>query len=180
MLRPIAHYLALAPASIDLSHAEISLANQIDGATRLRDALAHSPIPFDYILIDTPPTLSTLTANGLMAADELIVPIQAQYLAMRGVRSILDTLERIQNGMNPRLQLLGVFATMVQPNSRHSQEAVSEMRDVFGDDMFSTAIEYCDIVQEAPVAGQALIDYAPTHPCTQAYRTLAEEILKHG
>lgn len=181
ILRPISHYMALAPASLDLSHAEIMLASHADGVTRLRDALARNPIPFDFILIDTPPTLGVLTANGLMAAEELIVPIQTQFLAMRGVRSILDTLDRIrQGGLNPRLRLAGVFGTMHRPESQNSREAVEEMRAVFGPQMFSTVIEYCDIVAEAPSAGQSLLDYAPDHPCTQAYRKLAEEVLKNG
>lgn len=181
VLRPVAHYLALAPASIDLSNAEIMLANQPDGVTRLRDALARNQIPFDFIIIDTPPTLGLLTANGLVAAHELIVPVQCQYLAMRGVRSILDTLDRLQQtGMNPHLTLKGVVATMYQPNSEQSREAVDEMRGVFGSRLFSTILEYCDVVAEAPAAGQSLLDYAPDHPCTQAYRALAEEILNNG
>jgi chromosome partitioning protein len=181
VLRPIAQYLALAPASMDLSYAEIMLASQADGVTRLRDVLARNQIPFDFILIDTPPTLGVLTANGLMAADELIIPVQTQYLAMRGVRSILDSLDRIrQSGQNSRLKLGGVFATMHHPESKTSQEAIAEMQEVFGPQMFSTVLEYCDIVAEAPAAGQSLLDYAPTHPCTEAYRKLAEEIIKHG
>jgi chromosome partitioning protein len=181
VLRPVAHYLALAPASLDLSNAEIMLAGQPDGATRLRDALLRSPIPFDFVLIDTPPTLGLLTANGLVAGEELLIPIQSEFLAMRGVRSILDTYDRIRhNGMNPRLKLGGVFATFYRPDSPSSREAVEEMRSVFGPQMFTTVLEYCEVVSQAPAAGQALMDYAPNHPCTQAYRALAEEIINHG
>lgn len=181
ILRPVAHYTALAPASIDLSNAEIMLATQADGTTRLRDALARNKIPFDFIIIDTPPTLGILTANGLVAAQELIVPIQCQFLAMRGVRSIMDTLDRIrQTGMNPRLRLLGVFATFYEPQVQQSVEALQEIKTVFGQQMFKTVVEKCDIVAEAPAAGQALMDYAPDHQCTGAYRALAEEILNHG
>jgi chromosome partitioning protein len=180
VLRPVAHYVALAPASIDLSSAEIMLASQADGVTRLRDSLVRNQIPFDFVIIDTPPMLGVLTANGLVAAEDLLIPIQAQYLAMRGVRSILDALDRIkQTGMNPHLKLRGVFATFYRPDSIHSQEALAEMREVFGTQMFSTIVEYNDIVPEAPAAGQSLLDYAPDHPITQAYRALAEEILKH-
>jgi len=180
VLRPVAHYMALAPASMDLSNAEIMLASQADGVTRLRDALARNLIPFDFIIIDTPPTLGVLTANGLIAAHQLIIPIQTQFLAMRGVRSILDTLDRIRNtGMNPRLKLGGVFAAMHRPESEQSGQAVAEMRDVFGEQMFKTVIQYCDVVAEAPAAGQALLDYAPQHQCADAYRALAEEILSH-
>ncbi len=181
VLRPVAHYIALAPASIDLSSAEVMLANQPDGTLRLRDALAHNQIPFDFIIIDTPPTLGLLTANGLTAADELLVPIQCQFLAMRGVRSILDTMDRIKNnGMNAQLRLTGVFGTMHHPEVQQSREAIEEMRAVFGPQMFSTVLEYCDVVAEAPAAGLSVIDYRADHACADAYRSLAEEILNHG
>ena len=181
VLCPVAHYMALAPGSLDLANAEIMLASQSDGVTRLRDALVRNQIPFDYTIIDTPPTLGVLTANGLVAANELVIPVQAQYLAMRGVRSILDTLDRIrQTGMNPNLKLLGVFATMHHPDSEQSREAIEEMREVFGEQMFETVLEYCAVVAEAPAAGRSLLDYAPEHTCAQAYRALAEEILKNG
>lgn len=181
VLRPVAHYTALAPASIDLANAEIMLAGQVDGTTRLRDVLARNQIPFDFIIIDTPPTLGVLTANGLVAADELIIPIQCQFLAMRGVRSILDTLDRIRTtGMNPRLKLAGVFATFYQPNVQQSREALEEIRAVFGDQLFKTPLNYCEVVAEAPASGRSVLDFAPQHECAQAFRSLAEEILTHG
>lgn len=181
VLRPVAHFLALAPASIDLSTAEVVLATKPDGVTRLRDVLTRINLPFDFILIDTPPTLGILTANGLTAATELLIPIQAQYLAMRGVNSLIQTVERLQNtGLNPNLRLTGVFATMHHPTSANSSEAIEEMRAVFGAQMFNTVIEYDPVVAEAPAAGESLLDYAPEHPISQRYRSLAEEILQHG
>ena len=181
ILRPVAHFLALLPASLDLSTAEVVLATKPDGVTRLRDALSRLTLPFDFILIDTPPTLGVLTANGLTAASELLIPIQCQYLAMRGVNSLIQTVERLQNtGLNPDLKLTGVFATMYHPGSEHSREAVEEMRAVFGEQMFSTLIEYDPLVGEAPAAGIPLLDYAPDHPISQSYRSLAEEILQNG
>ncbi len=181
VVRPVANLMALVPASIDLSNAEIMLAGQADGPLRLRKALAQQQIPFDIVLIDTPPTLGLLTVNGLVAADELLVPIQTHYLAMRGVRSILDTMDRLrQTTLNRDLQLLGVFGTFHKPDSTASQEAIDEMRDVFGEKMFSTVIEYNDMLAEAPAAGESVLDYAPDHPAAQAFRSLAEEILKHG
>lgn len=181
VLRPVANLLAIVPASIDLSTAEIMLSNQADGPLRLKKALEQNQIPFDFIIIDTPPTLGLLTVNGLVAASELIVPIQSQFLAMRGVRSLLDTVDRLhQTMMNRNLHLAGVFATMHRPESSSAQEALDEMREVFGDKMFSTVIEYNDIIAEAPAAGESVLDYAPDHPSAQAFRSLAEEILNHG
>jgi len=180
ILRPVAPYIALAPSSNDLSNLEIMLSGQADGVTRLRDALVRNQMPFDFIIIDTPPTLGVLTVNGLIAAQELIVPVQSNYLAMRGVRSILDTVDRIKTtGMNPQLNILGIVATMFRSESEHAKEAVDEMRTVFGDKMFNTVLMYDDIVPEAPVAGQSMLDYAPEHRVSQAYRQLAEEIMNH-
>ncbi|MBZ0305460.1 MAG: AAA family ATPase, partial [Anaerolineae bacterium] len=116
VLRPVANLMALVPASIDLSNAEIMLATQPDGPLRLRRSLEQNAIPFDFILIDTPPTLGLLTVNGLVAAEELLIPVQPHYLAMRGVRSLLDTMDRLrQTMMNRKLHLLGLFATMHHP-----------------------------------------------------------------
>jgi chromosome partitioning protein len=181
ILQPVKPLLALAPASIDLSNAEIMLATKPDGPLRLKKALEKNRIPFDFILIDTPPTLGLLTVNGMVAADELLIPIQDQYLAMRGVRSVLDTQDRIVNtGMNPNLKLGGVFATMYRDEMESAQEAVAEMKDVFGNKMFDTRIPYDNIIAEAPAAGESLLDFAPEHPAAHAYRSLAEEILTHG
>lgn len=181
VLRPVANLMALAPASIDLSNAEVMLTTQADGPLRLRKALDRNRIPFDFIIIDTPPTLGLLTVNGMVAADELLVPVQPHFLAMRGVRSLLDTMDRLrQTMMNRDLQLMGLFATMHRPDSQISQEAIAEMREVFGEKMFSTVIEYDEMIAEAPVAGESLLDYAPDHPAAHAFRSLAEEILNHG
>lgn len=182
VVRPIAQYIALAPSSIDLSNAEIMLATQADGVTRLKDALqTRNRIDFDFVLIDTPPTLGILTANGMVAADELILPVQCQFLAMRGVRSVLDTMERLKtNGVNPNLRLAGVLPTMYHPNSQTSQEAVEEMRDVFGEKLFKTIIYFDEVVADAPAAGESLIDYASNHPVAHAYRQFAEEVIANG
>ncbi len=172
--------LALVPASLDLAAAEIRLANAPQRALRLRQALQQNPTPFDFILIDTPPGLGVLTANGLVAADEVIIPVQCQYLAMRGVRALLETVVRVRKHLNPSLRLGGVFATMYRPNSTHAREVVEEMRAVFGHKMFRTLIHYDEAVAEAPVAGVSLLEYAPTHPVAQGYRALAEEVAGGG
>lgn len=178
VMRPVRKNLALVPASIDLTAAEIQLASMPDAGNRLRLALQRSRVPFDFVFIDTPPGLGVLTANGLVAADEVLVPVQCQYLAMRGVRALMDTMVRVKNSMNPRLRLGGLFATMYRPESRHSQEVVDELRSVFGSKMFKTLIDYDDVVAEAPVAGLSVIEYIPRHPIAQDYRALAEEVTR--
>lgn len=172
--------LRLMPASLHLTAGEIQLARQPDAVIRLRDGLLRQPAPADFILIDTPPTLGILTANGLVAADELIIPVQCQYLAMRGVRTMIQAMQRLQRKVNPSLKLLGVLATLYQEESLHSQEALEEMRQVFGEKMFETVLAYADIMAEAPVAGKSVLDYAPAHPSANAYRALALEIINRG
>ncbi|NDJ85846.1 MAG: AAA family ATPase [Chloroflexi bacterium] len=180
LMRLINQNLVLVPASIDLASAEIQLASKGDQALRLRRGLERNRTPFDYIVIDTPPTLGILTANGLVAADELLIPVQCQYLAMRGVRAVIDTYERIQRVLNPNLQLLGVFATMFMDTSPHAREVVAELRSVFGNQLLNTIIPMADVVAEAPVIERSVLDYAPQHPASLAYRQLTQEIIERG
>lgn len=178
VMRPVRTNLALVPASIDLAASEIQIAGVADRAHRLRQSLERSRIPFDYVLIDTPPGLGLLTANGLVAASEVLIPVQCQYLAMRGVRALMDTIVRVKNNLNPSLRLAGLFGTMYRPNSRHAQEVVDELRDVFGLKMFKTLIHYDDVVAEAPIVGLSVLEYIPRHPIAQGYRALAEEVAR--
>jgi len=175
--RPVRDKLALVPASIDLAASEIQLATVADRAHRLRMSIERSQMRFDYVLIDTPPGLGILTANGLVAADEVLVPVQCQFLAMRGVRALMDTVVRVRNNLNSALQLGGLFATMYRAGSQHSQEVVDELRAVFGPRMFNTLIQYDDVVAEAPIAGLSILEYLPRHPIADGYRALAEEIV---
>lgn len=176
VIRPVRPQIALVPASIDLAAAELQLAGQPDQARRLRHALEHSRIPFDYIVIDTPPGLGVLTANGLVAAGEVLIPVQCQYLAMRGVRALMETIVRIKSDLNPDLTLGGLFGTMYRPASSHAQEVVEELRQVFGRKMFRTLIFFDDVVPEAPVAGLSMLEYLPKHLVAEEYRALAREV----
>lgn len=180
VMRPVRARLALVPASIDLAASEIQLAGVVDRAHRLKLSLERSRVPFDYVLIDTPPGLGILTANGLVAGDEVLIPVQCQYLAMRGVRALMDTVVRVKNNLNARLKLAGLFGTMYRADSEHSREVVEELRDVFGPKVFKTLINFDDVVAEAPVAGLSLLEYIPRHPIAQGYRALAEEVIRGG
>lgn len=177
VMRPVRAKLALVPASIDLAASEIQLAGMADRAHRLKLSLQRSRIAFDYVLVDTPPGLGILTANGLVAADEVLIPVQCQYLAMRGVRALMDTVVRVKNNLNQSLKLAGLFGTMYRPNSQHAQEVVDELREVFGPKMFKTLIHYDDVVAEAPIVGLSVLEYIPRHLIAQGYRALAEEVV---
>jgi chromosome partitioning protein len=178
VMQPVRARLALVPASIDLAVSEIQLASSTERVHRLRMALQRSRAPFDYILIDTPPALGILTANGLVAADEVLIPVQCQYMAMRGVRALMDTFVRVKNTLNPSLRLAGLFATMYHADSQHAQEVVDELRAVFGPKMYKTLIDYDDVVAEAPIVGLSVLEYIPRHPVAQGYRALAEEVTR--
>jgi chromosome partitioning protein len=180
VMQTVGQNFALIPASRDLASAEIQLAGRSDQVVRLRNSLGRNRTPVDFIIIDTPPALGVLTANGLVAANELLVPVQCQYLAMRGVRAILDTMRRIQENLNPALKLTGILATFYDQDSLHAQEVLEELRSVFGQQIFQTVLATADVVAEAPVAGLPVLDYAPDHPASYAFRALAQEVINRG
>jgi chromosome partitioning protein len=171
--------MAIAPASIDLAAAEVQLANSPNRAHRLRQALQQSRIPFDYILIDTPPSLGLLTLNGLVGANEVLVPVQAHYLAMRGVRALMEVVWRVKRRLNPQLRLLGLLPTMYQSDSTHAAEVVSEMRKVFKTKVFDILVHHHVAFAEAPVTFRSLVEYSPQHEGALAYRKLAEVIASY-
>lgn len=175
-LRTVGSNLHILPGSIDLAVAEVMLPNESNAPFRLRDALNNSRLPIDYVLFDTPPNLGVLTVNALTAAHELLIPVQCQYLSMRGVRALLETVWLVHKNMNPRLDLLGVLATMYRQYSDHSQEVVNELRNVFEDKVFDLLIPDEDVVAEAPVAKKSVLAYQPNSAAANAYRKLAEVI----
>jgi chromosome partitioning protein len=180
VLRPAGEStMAIAPASVDLAAADLQLVNEEGRAFRLREAIDQTRIPFDFIIMDTPPSLGLLTLNGLVAADEVLIPVQCHYLAMRGVRALMETVWRVKRKLNPGLRLLGLLPTMYEPSSAHSQQVLKEMHDVFTSKVFDVVIENSIKFAEAPVVMQSLIEYDPLHEGASAYRRLAEEIAAH-
>ena len=171
--------LGLVPASVDLAAVSVTLGKARRDPYRLREALERSPIPFDYILIDTPPSLDILTANSMVACTEMLLPVQCHYLAMRGVRAVLDTATRVQHVLNPNLRLLGILPTMYREQSGHAREVLNEIRTVFPRHSFRTVVPYSDALAEAPIVNQPVMEYAPADPAALAYRALAEEIIAH-
>jgi len=176
-LRPVGPNLVLVPASVDLAALEYQLAEQPDRTQRLKLALERSRLPADFVLIDTPPSIGLLTVNGLAAAAELLIPVQCQYLAMRGVRALLESVWLVHERLNPNLNLLGVLATMYKRDSEHAREVLDELRAVFGGKVFEVVIEDEDVVARAPVARKPVLTYQPESPAAAAFRKLAQEIL---
>lgn len=177
VLRPVNAGLVLIPASVDLRAVEYQLAEQPDRAFRLRRSFERSHVPADYVLIDTPPDLGLLTINGLVAATDLLIPVQCQFLAMRGVRGLLESVWLVHERLNPQLNLLGVLATMYKKDSPHAHEVLTELRAVFGRKVFTAVIDDDEAVAQAPVVKQAVTAFRPDSPAAADFRQLAQEII---
>ncbi len=178
LIHPMGGALWLAPSAVDLSAAEFRLAHVNNRARRLRAALASDHVAVDFILIDTPPSLGLLTVNALTAADELIVPVECQYLALRGVRALLETTRLVHDRLHPDLRLLGLLPTMYIEDSQHSRAVVAELRSVFKSRVFDTLIEYDEAVAMAPAARKSLLAFKPDSPAAASYRRLADEVMR--
>ena len=177
VLRTVNERLVLVPASVDLALLDVEMSGQDRHAYRLRAAIEGSRVPADFFLIDTPPNLGLLTANALVAARELMLPVQCSYLAMRGVRGLLESVGRIRTRLNAELDLVGVLATMYRPGSEHAFEVLQELRATFPDTLFSTVIEEDDALAQAPAAARTVLAYRPGSEAAGAFRRLAEEVL---
>jgi chromosome partitioning protein len=169
--------LDVAVASIDLAAVEIALSSLIGRERALSKALMQVDDQYDYILIDTPPSLGLLTINALTAADAVIVPVQCEYLSLRGLAQLERTLELVRENLNPRVHIAGIVPTMYDSRTIHGREAVEVLRSSFGDLVFQTTINKTIRFAEAPVRGESVLKYAPESQAAQAYRQLAREVL---
>jgi chromosome partitioning protein len=167
----------IAPATIDLAAAEAHLINEVGREHILGDALADVADDYDFILVDCPPSLGQLTINGLSCADEVLVPITCHYLALRGLEQLMDSIEKVQRRTNRRLRLLGILPTMVEGRTVHEQEVLNELHARFPNQVFSPVRKSIRF-PESTVAGKSILEYDPTHPGAEAYRALAQEVLR--
>jgi len=168
----------LIPANIDLAAAELELAAEIGRERILAEALAPVASRYDFILIDCPPSLSLLTLNALVAADEVLIPLQCEYLAMRGMNLLMKTVERVKAKLNPSLKITGILVTMYNTRTLHAQEVLQEVRTAFGTQVLPMVVRSSVRFKEAPAAGLSILDYAAMHEGATAYRSLAKELLK--
>ncbi|MBL8094144.1 MAG: ParA family protein [Anaerolineales bacterium] len=180
VLRTVNDRLVLVPASVDLALLDVEIGADTQHAFRLRAAIESSRVAADFFLIDTPPNLGLLTANGLVAARELLVPVQCTYLAMRGVRGLLESVGRIHDRLNPELELLGVLATLYKAGSEHAYEVLEELRVTFPSRLLSTVIEEDDAAAQAPAAHQTVLTYRPQSESAGAFKRLAAEVIRNG
>jgi chromosome partitioning protein len=169
----------VAVASIDLAGAELALSSMIGRERALEKALMPVRSSYDHILIDTPPSLGLITINALTASDGVIVPVQCEYLSLRGLVQLEATLSMIRENLNPRVRIVGILPTMFDSRLLHAQEAVEILTENFGDLVFRTRIRKTVRYAEAPVKGQSVLAYDPRGAAAQAYRDLAEEVVRN-
>jgi chromosome partitioning protein len=169
----------IAVASIDLAGAELALSSMIGRERALDKALVEVREQYDYVLIDTPPSLGLLTINAFVAATGVIVPVQCEYLSLRGLVQLENTLAMVRENLNPHVGVEGIVATMYDGRTLHSREAIEILEENFGDLVFRTRIRKTVRYAEAPVKGSSVLKYDPTGPAAEAYRELAKEVL-HG
>ncbi len=167
----------VAVSSIDLAGAELALSSMIGRERALEKALVSVKEKYDYILIDTPPSLGLLTINAFVASDGVIVPVQCEYLSLRGLVQLENTLTMIRENLNPRVEIEGILPTMFDKRLLHSKEAVEILQENFGDLVYKTRIRKTIRYAEAPVKGQSVMAYDPTGDAAKLYRDLAKEVL---
>jgi chromosome partitioning protein len=170
----------IAVASIDLAGAEIAMSTQIGRERALQKGLDEVRNDYDFVCIDTPPSLGLLTVNALTAADKVIVPVQCEYLSMRGLVQLQNTLTMIRENLNPGVEIEGILPTMLDSRTVHAKEAVEILEENFGELVFKSRIRKAIKFAEAPVRGSSVLKYDPTGKAAGAYRDLAKEVLTHG
>ena len=169
--------LDILPSNIDLSAAEIQLVSEVAREQTLLRLLEAVRSRYDVILIDCAPSLGLLTINALTAADRVIMPLECEFFALRGIALLTDTIAKVQDRLNQRLEILGILGTMYDPRTLHCREVLERVVQAFGDQVFHTVIRRTVKFPETTVAGEPITTYAPTSPGAEAYRSLAREVL---
>jgi chromosome partitioning protein len=169
--------LFLAPSKIALAKLESKLIGEIDGPFRLKDKMVTAATEYDYIFIDTPPTLGMITVNAMVASSHVLVPIQSSYFALEGTDDLLETIEKIKARPNPNLQLLGVVITMHDKRTTLARDIHEQIGSVFGERLFNTIITKSIRLEESPAYKESIFTFAPRSSGAMEYYSLSEEIL---
>jgi chromosome partitioning protein len=167
----------IAVASIDLAGAELALSSMIGRERALEKALVEVRGKYDFVLVDTPPSLGLLTINAFVAATGVIVPVQCEYLSLRGLVQLENTLSMVRENLNPDVKVEGILPTMLDSRTLHSREAIEILEENFGELVYKTRIRKTVRYAEAPVKGLSVLKYDPTGSAAEAYRELAKEVL---
>ena len=172
--------LDVIPANIDLSAAEVHLVNEVARETILARVLRKVAGEYDVILIDCQPSLGLLTVNALTASHGVLIPLECEFFALRGVALLIETIDKVRDRLNPAITLDGVLATMYDPRTLHSREVLERVVEAFGDDVLETVIGRTVKFPDASVAGVPITVFAPEHAAAQAYLRLARELVARG
>ncbi|WP_424448974.1 ParA family protein [Microbacterium arborescens] len=172
--------LDVLPANIDLSAAEVHLVNEVARETILSRVLRGVSSEYDVILVDCQPSLGLLTVNALTASHGVLIPLECEFFALRGVALLIETIDKVRDRLNPSIELDGVLATMYDPRTLHSREVLERVVEAFGDDVLETVIGRTVKFPDASVAGVPIITFAPEHQAAQAYLRLARELVARG
>jgi chromosome partitioning protein len=167
----------LIPSNIDLSAAEVALVSEVAREQTLQRALRPVLPDYDVVLIDCQPSLGLLTVNALTAAHGVLIPLECEFFALRGVALLVETIDKVRDRLNPDLHLDGLVATKYDARTLHAREVVARLVEAFGEQVFQTVITRTVRFPETTVAGEPITSYAPGSPGAQAYRTLAREVL---
>ncbi|MFA5062345.1 MAG: ParA family protein [Patescibacteria group bacterium] len=170
--------LRVAPATPDLAGANVELVNMEGRERKLADVLVEAEHAYDYIIIDCPPSLGILTLNGLIAADHILIPVQAEYYALEGLGQLLKTIEMVRENLKPNLNVLGAVLTMYDSRNSLSEEIMHELYKFFPDNIFRSVIPRTVRLAEAPSFGQSIFHYDPSSKGSKAYERLARELIE--
>ena len=172
--------LDIVPANIDLSAAEVQLVNEVAREQALKRVLRPVLDEYDLILVDCQPSLGLLTINALTASHGVIIPLETEFFALRGVALLVETVERVKDRLNGSLEIDGILATMMDSRTLHSREVLERLEQAFGEQLFDTRIRRTIKFPDATVASEPITSYAPFHPGAEAYRRLAREVIARG
>ena len=180
ILRSTIPGLDVAISKISMAKLEPSLLGEIDGHYRLKDTLDEVKKKYDFILIDTPPTLGLITLNSLVASDRILIPIQSSYLSLEGTDDLLETIEKVKKVTNPGLEIIGVAITMHDKRTNISKDAVDRIKKVFGRKVFRTIISKSVKLEESPAYKESIFTFAPYSVGAKQYKELAKEIINRA
>lgn len=175
VIQPIGDNLDLAPASIDMAMLENRLRERVDGYHMLQIALENHP--YQFVVIDTPPSIGVLTSNALIASTHLVIPVQASYFALKGIENMMQTYHTVRQRANPSLNLLGVLITMIDDRLSFARDIKADVTDIFGDKVFRTVIHRTVRLEESPAYRKNIFEHAPRSRGSEEFAQLTQEIL---
>lgn len=165
------------PANIELSGAELQLVTELGRESVLKDKLEPVLDEYDFVVIDCPPSLGLLCVNALVASTDVIIPLQCEYFGMKGMQQLQRTIDRVRAKLNPRLRIAGILPTIYKARTLHSQEVLELVRERYGAEVFDVTVDASIRFAETPLAGQSILQYAPSSPGARAYRALADRVI---